>query len=132
MENKGKKIVELFEDLNKHIKSKNGRIYMEIGAIRPDSTNKVACLGCWLADYFETKLDCVMSRGYRDGINALAEHLEVDSMASFLKRNRKLWHNGEYAFTEDGDAYNTDAYPTVDQVTEAWVDFGHKLQQQGE
>ena len=127
---RGKKIVELFTNLKTHIEDREGMIDMNMSAIRPDPANKTACIGCWLADYFETKVAGDGYRHFEYGINALEKHLDVDDLKHFLRDNRELWHN-DYAlrvFHRDGYAYDAGQYPSITDVTDAWISFGEKLQ----
>ena len=127
---KGKKIVELFTNLETHIEDKEGMIDMDEGAIRPDSTSEDASIGCWLADYFKTKVAGDGYRGHKDGINALEKHLGIDDIQQFLESNKQHWHNAYAtdAFHGDGYAYDIDEYLNVTDVTDAWISFGEKLQ----
>ena len=128
--NRGEKIVELFTNLRTHIEDKDGQIDMDAGAIRPDPTREDACVGCWIADYFETKVAGDGHRGYKDGIKALEKYLDVDDMQQFLESNKQHWHNdyATCAFHGAGYAYDIDEYLSITDVTDAWVDFGNKLQ----
>ena len=122
---RGKKIVELFTNLRTHIEDRDGEFDMGTMTIKPDSTNKEACVGCWLADYFETEPDHEGDRDYKDGINALERHLGIDDMDLFLESNKQHWHNchAAYAFCLRGWAYDTNQYPSIPDVTDAWVSF---------
>ena len=127
---KGKKIVELFTNLRTHIEDKDGQIDMHVGAIRPDPANKAACIGCWLADYFKTKVE-LGHRQFNEGIKALEKYLGIDELKHFLEDNSEHWHNDYalWAFHKDGEAYgDTNQYPSITDVTDAWISFGEKLQ----
>ena len=125
---RGKKIVELFTNLETHIEDKGGVIDMGTGVIRANSTSEDACIGCWLADYFKTKAKN-RYRHFRDGVKALEKYLGVDDMDLFLESNKQHWHNdyAAYAF-HFGYAYDIDEYLNIIDVTDAWISFGEKLQ----
>ena len=70
-------------------------------------------------------------RNYEDGVAVLEKYLGVDSLQKFLEDNRQQWHNdfAQYAFDELGSSYKL--CPTVDDVTDAWIEFGEELQKEG-
>ena len=130
---RGKKIVELFTNLKTHIEDRDGQIDMGTGVIGLNSTREKVCIGCWIADYFEARVYRGNYRCFHGGIKALEELLGVDNVLNFLKNHKQHWHNchATYAFHLSGKAYGADRYPSITDVTDAWVDFGNKLQTKG-